>query len=128
MAMGNGMMLIARAASILEAFAPTHSSIFFLEERRYHKIQSFEMTRSSRHFLCFCALMSPVSFPSCSRDVYKNMLLMRNSDISNGLGVDLSDLQSAEVDMFLKVKSNIPLELFTSCSIRFFNERTKISV
>jgi hypothetical protein len=42
------------------------------------------------------------------------MLLIRNSDISNGLGVDLSDFQCAEVDMFLKVKSNIPLELFTS--------------
>jgi hypothetical protein len=63
MAMGNGMMLIARAASLLEAFAPTHISFFFVEKGRYHKIQKFEMTRSSRHFLGFCTLNASNKFP-----------------------------------------------------------------
>ena len=39
------------------------------------------------------------------------MLLIRNLDISNGLGVDLSDLPSAEVNTFLKVRSNVDNDL-----------------
>ena len=37
------------------------------------------------------------------------MLLIQILDVANGLGVDLSGLESAEVNMFLKVKPHIQL-------------------
>jgi hypothetical protein len=38
-------------------------------------------------------------------------VLIRNLDLSKGLGVDLSDLKSAEVNAFLKVRLNVAKDL-----------------